>query len=82
MPHPPDQVVDVRIDIARPDGTLAQSVKTDNDGAYRMLLPPGAYKVTMPSLYGAMFTKDLPGIVTIMSGQQTRFDIHLDTGIR
>lgn len=77
-----DQVVGAQIDIRRSDGTRSFSVKTDPNGAYNALLPPGTYTVTMPSLYGAMFNKDLPATVTIVSGQQTRLDIHLDTGIR
>lgn len=36
----------------------------------------------MPSLYGAMFSKDLPAIVSVGVGEEKRLDIHLDTGIR
>jgi hypothetical protein len=82
MPHPPNGVASARIEIERPGTTLRQSVKTDGAGAYSVVLPPGVYQITMPSLYGAMFTKDLPARVTIVSGAQTRLDIHLDTGIR
>jgi hypothetical protein len=77
-----DHVADAQIDLRRSDGTRSLSVKTDPKGAYKVLLPPGTYTVTMPSLYGAMFSKDLPATVTIMSGRQTWLDIHLDTGIR
>jgi hypothetical protein len=82
IPHPVNPVASARIIIERPGTTLARSIKTDRRGAYRVVLPPGVYRVTMPSLYGSMFTKDLPATVKILSAQQTRFDIHLDTGIR
>jgi hypothetical protein len=70
------------IDIATTDGKPVTSVETDSAGTFRVDLPSGTYKVTMPSLYGAMFTKDLPAIVHVSSGKEKRLDIHLDTGIR
>jgi hypothetical protein len=82
MPQVVNPVAGARIVIERPGTTLARSIKTDSRGAYRMVLPPGVYRVTMPSLYGSMFTKDLPATIKITSGEQTRFNIHLDTGIR
>jgi Carboxypeptidase regulatory-like domain len=75
-------VAGARIDIATAKGNLLTSVVTDSGGTFRVKLPPGTYKLTMPSLYGAMFTKDLPAIVTIAAGEVKRIDIHLDTGIR
>jgi hypothetical protein len=82
MPQVVNPVAGARIVIERPGTTLARSIKTDSRGAYRMVLPPGVYRVTMPSLYGSMFTKDLPATIKITSGERTRFNIHLDTGIR
>ncbi len=82
MPRRPNQVAGARIEIERQGTARAQFVETNSNGEYRVLLPPGIYKITIPSLYGAMFTKDLPATVTIVSGQQTLLDIHLDTGIR
>ncbi len=73
-PWQPSGVAGAHIDIAIIDG--------DSSGTFKVNLPSGTYKVTMPSLYGAMFTKDLPATVTITDGQQSRLDIHLDTGIR
>lgn len=43
------------IDIATVDGEPVTSVKADSAGTFRVDLPPGSYKITMPSLYGAMF---------------------------
>jgi len=82
MPNADQVVVGAQIDVRRSDGTQSLSVKTDPNGAYKVLLPPGTYTVTMSSLYGAMFSKDLPATVTIVSGQQRQLDIHLDSGIR
>src|SRR5438445_401052 len=80
--QPPSGVAGAQVDIANSAEKPVESVKTDSTGAFRVNLPAGTYKVTMPSLYGAMFTKDLPATVTIVAGQQTRLDIHLDTGMR
>lgn len=51
------------IDIGTLDGKLVTSVETDSAGTFRVDLPAATYKVTMPSLYGAMFSKDLPAVV-------------------
>jgi hypothetical protein len=75
-------VADAQIDIKTTEGKLITSVTTDPSGAFSVSLAPGIYKVTMPSLYSAMFTSDLPATVVIVSGRHTRLDIHLVTGIR
>jgi hypothetical protein len=75
-------VPNARIDIATLDGKPVASAETDSAGTFRVDLPAGTYKITMPSLYGAMFSKDLPAIVSIGAGEKKRLDIHLDTGIR
>ncbi len=71
-----------QVDFATLGGRRVASVKTDSAGNFRVELPAGTYNITMPSLYGAMFTKDLPAVVTIVAGQVQRLDIVLDTGIR
>jgi hypothetical protein len=80
--EPPSGVAGAQVDISTLAETPVQSVKTDSSGAFRLSLPTGTYKVTMPSLYGAMFTRDLPATITITAGEETRLDIHLDTGMR
>jgi hypothetical protein len=80
--EPPSGVAGAQVDIATLTEKPVQSVKTDSRGAFRLSLPTGTYKVTMPSLYGAMFTRDLPATITIAPGRETRLDIHLDTGMR
>jgi hypothetical protein len=81
-PLPPAGVGGAEIDIAPINGEPFTSVKTDSNGAFRVKLPVGTYRVTMHSMYGAMFSRDVPTSVTIVAGQQQHLDIHLDTGIR
>ena len=71
-----------RVDIAKTDGKSSMSVETDTGGKFRVALAPGTYTITMPSLHGAMFSKDLPASVTIAPGQEQSLTIVLDTGIR
>ncbi len=70
-----------RVDIATADGN-SMSVQTDSAGNFRIALAPGTYRITMPSLHGAMFSKDLPATVTISPDQEQSLTIVLDTGIR
>jgi hypothetical protein len=55
---------------------------TDVDGSFAIAVPPGTYRVTMETRPGMGMAKNLPATVTVKSGQRTRFDIHLDTGLR
>ncbi len=55
---------------------------TSFDGTYAMLLPAGAYRVTMRTTPGTGVARGLPATVTVIAGQQTRLDIHVDTGLR
>jgi hypothetical protein len=59
-----------------------RSVVSDDRGRYRLDLPAGVYRVEVGPLAPGQFTKDLPTSVTIAPGQETRLDIHIDTGIR
>lgn len=75
-------VAGARIDIATEQGKQVISVVTDASGNFKVRLPDGTYNLTMPSMHGAMFTRDLPATVTIAAGVVKRVNIHLDTGIR
>lgn len=75
-------VAGARIDVMTLDGKPVTSVETDSIGSFRIEVPAGTYRLTMPSLHGAMFTKDLPATVSVSAGEKKRVDIHLDTGIR
>jgi hypothetical protein len=58
------------------------SVVTDGLGEYAIAnLPPGMYVVTMELAAPIGFTKQLPATVIITAGQETHFDIRVDTGI-
>jgi hypothetical protein len=72
----------VKIIISKLDGLVFKSAVTDRQGAYRVDLPAGAYRVTMGPLNVGEFTKSLPAEITIVEGHNTRLDILLDTGIR
>ena len=51
-------------------------------GDYAFLLPAGSYRITMDPRPEMGFARSLPATVVITAGQRTRFDIHLDAGIR
>jgi len=72
----------VRLVISGMGGQEIKSVITDDKGVYSVSLPAASYRIDMPPLTGGRFTKDLPATVTITEGQETRFDIRIDTGIR
>jgi hypothetical protein len=55
---------------------------TDVDGSFAIAVPPGTYRVTMQTRPGMGMARNLPATVTVKSGQRTRFDIYLDTGLR
>lgn len=70
------------VGIAPVGGDRIWWVVTSVDGSFAISVPPGTYRVTMepyPSMGAAM---GLPATVTVVAGQQTRLDIHLDTGLR
>jgi hypothetical protein len=81
-PDAPAAVPGARIVISSMDGQEIASAVTDKAGGYRVPLPPGSYRIDMPPLASGGFTKDLPVTVTIATGQETRLDIRIDTGIR
>lgn len=72
----------VKILIKSPDGREVKSTVTDEHGRYSLSLPPGTYRIEMPSLPKLQFTKDLPVTVTIKEGEEIRINIRIDTGIR
>jgi len=62
-------------------GAAAARFDLGPDCTYRVALPPGTYRVELQRR-GIDISKDLPRTVTILSGQTTRLDISIDTGIR
>lgn len=62
-------------------GILTATARTDSNGLYRAILPSGNYRVGR----GAGFlgaARNLPAIVAISPGGQTRLDIWVDSEIR
>ena len=77
-----DPAPDVKLIILTPKRKQITSIMTDAQGEYRISLPLGTYRIETTSLVGIEFTKDLPAIVNITEGQETRLDINIDTGMR
>jgi hypothetical protein len=75
------QVAGARVDLATVDGIPVTSVETDSSGDFRVQLPPGTYRVTMPAQHGAR-PRNLPATLTIAPGREQRLDLYLDTGLR
>lgn len=62
-------------------GAVVATARSDNDGRYRLRLPPGIYRVER----GAGFSgaaRNLPTTVAISPGGETQLDVWVDTGIR
>src|SRR5262245_16895945 len=81
-PCPPEPAPGVQLVISPLGGEGTNSVQTDDEGAYRISLPPGTYRIEMSAPGSMEFTKDLPTTVTVTEGQETHRNISLDTGIR
>ena len=62
------------------DSSVDRKTTTDEDGAYRIALPPGTYEVSAEAdgMMGGCETN----IVQVKTGRFTRSDIPCDTGIR
>jgi hypothetical protein len=58
------------------------SFHADEQGNYRLSLPPGTYTVVSAKTGMGFMSKDLPRVVTIKAGQTTTLNISVDTGIR
>ncbi len=78
----PLPVSNLRIVISREGGGAVASGLTDMRGDYRIDLPSGTYRVDIGPLAGMEYTKDLPAVVAVAAGRETRLDFRIDTGIR
>jgi hypothetical protein len=56
-------------------------VVTDDEGRYRLRLPPGLYTVRRPAA-GSVDRKLEPNRVRVFAGRRTNVDFFIDTGIR
>jgi hypothetical protein len=84
MPGPPgaEPVAGFRIVISALDGRQIETAVTNDQGQYRVNLPPGAYRISTDKIPRGNFTRELPATVTVTEGQEKRLDIRIDTGIR
>jgi hypothetical protein len=82
MSCPAEPASGVTLSILSLGGEKIASVVTNDRGAYRVSLPSGTYRAETAPRPGLEFTKDLPATVTITTGQETRLDVTLDTGMR
>ncbi len=79
---PPEAYAARQIILYQADGkTVVTKLTPDKGGNYRVELAPGTYIVGMVRV-GIDRARGLPATVTIASGQTTRLDIEIDTGIR
>jgi hypothetical protein len=85
VPEPtpaPEVYASRQIVIYASDGqTEVARVPIDGQGNYRVELPVGTYVVDINHV-GIDMAKELPKTVEIKSGQVTRLDVEIDTGIR
>ncbi|HEY3306716.1 MAG TPA: carboxypeptidase-like regulatory domain-containing protein [Candidatus Binatia bacterium] len=71
-----------RVIVSSLDGRQVASAVTDDQGEYRVNLPPGSYRISSGAFPRGGFTRELPATVTVNEGQERRLDIRIDTGIR
>lgn len=81
-PVPREMYAAWELTVFKEDGkTEMAKVAADQQGNYRVALPPGKYVLDFPhrGLGGAA---GFPRTVTVMSGRSVRVDADIDTGIR
>ncbi len=78
---PPPPVAGAELKIVDAKGVVVATARSDGDGLYRATLPPGQYRVERGADFTGI-TKNLPALVAVSPGQETRLDILVDTGIR
>jgi len=62
-------------------GAMVATAHTGADGLYRLALPPGNYRVERGTGFPGA-ARNLPAMVAISPGGETRLDVWVDTGIR
>jgi hypothetical protein len=82
IPAPPSPpVAGAELKIVDSKGAVVATVRSGCDGHYRLTLPPGNYRVERGSGFSGA-ARNLPSMVAISPGGETRLDIWVDTGIR
>ncbi len=81
-PAPPSPVPSASIKIVNLTDQSETVVITDKHGQFRAELPPGRYRIDVKRTGRYPRPENLPATITIRKGQETRFDIRMDSGIR
>jgi Carboxypeptidase regulatory-like domain len=78
----PSPVPHIKVVVRALNGKQFASAVTNDEGYFRIALTPGTYQVTLGSLSGMAFSKDVPATINIEAEREVRMNIHIDTGIR
>ena len=72
-----------RISVVEPtSGATVASVTTDQDGVFRIPLPPGTYQLRPANLNGAALPRPVAATVVVPPGGYVMTNVRFDTGIR
>lgn len=74
-------VAGAELKIFNSKGAVVATAHTDGDGLYRLALPPGNYRVERGTGFSGA-ARNLPAMVAISPGGETRLDVWVDSGIR
>jgi uncharacterized surface anchored protein len=69
------------LDVADGDGDIVATVRSGEDGRYRLSLAPGEYTL-IPRSPAAGLPFAEPDPFTVAEGETTVVDVHYDSGIR
>jgi len=78
----PDEPVEASISVYTLSDQLVTLTRSDANGYFKVLLPPGDYRVHAESFDAGLFPYAPDQIVTVYTGQFTQVYIMFDTGIR
>jgi hypothetical protein len=80
-PSSPVPVAGAELKIVNLKGAVVATARADGNGLYRVALPAGNYRVERSAGFSGV-ARNLPAMVAINPGGQTRLDVWVDTGIR
>lgn len=81
QPCPPKPAAGAKLTVASQQGESVMHLTADANGYFQTKLKPGVYRISL-SDQSMGFSKNLPAMVEISSGSETRLDVVLDSGIR
>lgn len=71
-----------RIEAYSQDGRRLGVTSSDEEGAFRLSLEPGAYELRGTAIDGKPVPVLMPVPVTVTAGRPTRVTLHFDSGVR